>query len=56
MVYVLVAIPLISAGICHYIAGRKNLSKSLWGGLGAIFGPLAIPFVMFAKRKDPSDV
>lgn len=41
------------AGIifCHQIAKRRDAKPVFWGAMGALFGPLAILFVYFAKTK-----
>ena len=49
--YLLVAITLISVGICYYAAKRRGLSTRYWVFMGALFGPLAVPFVFVAKLK-----
>lgn len=51
----------ISAILCHFIASSRNANAVFWGVLGAVFGPLAIPFVFFSKptstelKNDNSD-
>ena len=40
-----------SAVFCHYTAKRKGLKPVLWGFTGAVLGPLAIPFVLLAKKQ-----
>jgi hypothetical protein len=37
--------------LCHQIAKRRGANPVFWGVMGALFGPLAIPFVFFAKPK-----
>ncbi len=49
--YLLVAITVISAYICYYAAKERGLSKHYWLFMGALFGPLAIPFAYLAKSK-----
>jgi len=43
-----------SAMICHFIAKGRNANAVFWGVMGAVFGPLAIPFALLAKpvKKD----
>ena len=36
---------------CHQIAKRRGAKPVFWGAMGALFGPFAIPFVLFAKPK-----
>ena len=50
-VYLLVAIIIISVCICYYIAKQSGLNKPYWVFMGALFGPLAVPFVFLAKSK-----
>ncbi|MDP5134558.1 hypothetical protein ORJ04_01170 [Rheinheimera baltica] len=45
----LVAVIIISTTICYFVAKKKEANVSLWVVLGAVFGPLAVPFVFFAK-------
>lgn len=47
--YLLVAITILSVGICYYAARQRGLSTPYWVFMGALFGPLAIPFVFLAK-------
>ena len=37
--------------LCHYIAKKRGANPVFWGVMGGIFGPFAIPFVFFSKRK-----
>lgn len=55
MAYLFVGIFIVSAGICHHFAKKKQLNVPFWIILGSLFGPLAIPFVVFVKSKNPSD-
>lgn len=48
-IYLLLAVNLVSIVICHFIAKSRGAKPVYWGVMGAIFGPLAIPFVMRAK-------
>ena len=38
-----------SAIFCHYVAKKRKANAIFWGVMGAIFGPLAIPFVFMSK-------
>ena len=49
--YLLMAVTIISAGICCYAARRRGLSTTYWVFMGALFGPLAVPFVFLVKSK-----
>lgn len=44
-----VAVLIVSAGVCHFVAKSRGASAVFWGVMGIVFGPLAIPFVFFAK-------
>ena len=46
---ILVSSFIISAILCHYIARHRGANAVFWGVMGAVFGPLAIPFVFFSK-------
>lgn len=48
-IYLLLTVNLVSIVICHYIAKSRGTKPVYWGVMGAIFGPLAIPFAMLAK-------
>lgn len=37
---------------CHAIAKRRGANPVFWGVMGAIFGPLAIPFVFMSKKRE----
>jgi hypothetical protein len=37
--------------LCHYIAKKRGANPVFCGVMGGIFGPFAIPFVFFSKRK-----
>lgn len=54
-VYLLVGITILSVVICYYAAKHRGLSRPYWIFLGALFGPLAIPFVFLAKPKHTND-
>jgi len=49
MWYAFVFIIILSIVICHNIAKARGKEPVFWGVMGALFGPLAIPFVMFVK-------
>ncbi|VAW84151.1 hypothetical protein MNBD_GAMMA18-903 [hydrothermal vent metagenome] len=50
--YIPILLWLISAGICYYIAKRRNVKITLFKRLIiVILGPLAIPLVFFAKTE-----
>jgi len=43
---------IISAVICHFVAKGKGKGPVFWGVMGAVFGPLAIPFVLLSKNNN----
>lgn len=50
--YIPVLVWLISAGICYYIAKKRNVRATLFRRLVVvILGPLAIPLVFFIKTE-----
>jgi len=48
-IWIFIGIFIISAVICHLVARNRGTNAVFWGVMGAVFGPLAIPFVFFAK-------
>lgn len=48
----LLLIPVICAGICYLVAKKRNASVPFWVVMGALFGPLALPFVFMSKSKN----
>jgi len=48
---IVIAIYVASIVLCHYIAKRRGAKPVFWGIMGALFGPIAVPFVFFAKPK-----
>ena len=48
---VLILFVLASILICHQIARKRGANPVFWGVMGALFGPLAIPFVFMSKRR-----
>ncbi len=49
IIYGLVAINLLSIVVCHAIAKSRGAKPVFWGMMGALFGPLAIPFAFKSK-------
>jgi hypothetical protein len=49
--YLLITMIVISVFICYYAAKQRGLSKPYWIFMGALFGPLAVPFVFLTKSK-----
>jgi hypothetical protein len=48
-IWIVIGLFIISAVICHLIAKIRGAHAVFWGVMGALFGPLAIPFVFYAK-------
>ena len=38
-----------SIGVCYVVAKRRGANAGFWAVMGALFGPLAVPFVFLAK-------
>jgi len=50
--YVPAIVWILSAGICYYIAKRKNIKSTvLWNLTFAFLGPIAIPIVLLIESK-----
>jgi len=49
----LILITLLSATVCYFIARKRSADPVYWVVLGLLLGPLAIPFVCFAKPRIP---
>ncbi|MEM6486040.1 MAG: hypothetical protein AAF662_13790 [Pseudomonadota bacterium] len=47
--FAMVLICAVSSGINYAIAKRRGARASFWVVMGALFGPLSIPFVFFAR-------
>jgi len=53
IMYILAIIWVISAGICYYIAKKKNIKIILLWNLTFVFlGPVAIPIILSIKSKN----
>jgi hypothetical protein len=48
---VLILITLASALVCHAIARRRGSKPVFWAIMGALFGPLAIPFAFLSRPR-----
>ena len=46
---------LASIAACHAIAKRRGGNPVFWGVMGALFGPLAIPFAFFLSKPKGGD-
>lgn len=48
---ILAVVILASILACHAIAKRRGSNPVFWGVMGAVFGPLAIPFAFMSKSN-----
>ena len=46
---VLLIVNVLSIFVCHWIARKRGLAPVFWGVMGAVFGPLAIPFAYISR-------
>jgi len=51
---ILILISILFAWLLGRMAGKRGLKKGFWAAMGFMFGPLAIPFVLIAGRKERS--
>ncbi len=51
-IYTLLAINVVCILACHYIAKSRGAKTVFWGVMGAVFGPLAVPFALFSKPAE----
>lgn len=49
--FIFIIVVLFSALFLGFIARQKGADAFFWTVMGGLFGPLAIPFVFFAKPK-----
>lgn len=56
LVWLFVALNIACIIVCHQIAKNKGGNPVFWGIMGALFGPLAIPFAFFAKPNGDAKV
>lgn len=49
IIVALLLVTLASIVACHLIARARRGNAVFWGIMGAVFGPLAIPFAFLAK-------
>jgi len=47
----LVLMPIVCAAICYSVAKKRNSTVPFWVVMGALFGPLALPFVFMSKPR-----
>jgi hypothetical protein len=49
ILFALIALNVLSVFVCHFIARQRGAKAVFWGLMGALFGPLAIPFVFLSR-------
>jgi len=49
------ALSVVFAAICGFLAARRGRSWVFWSAMGFAFGPLALPFVFVGKKKHSTD-
>jgi hypothetical protein len=47
--YLLILVTVLGAAACGYMAKRRGASVRFWVFCGLLFGPFALPFVLFAR-------
>lgn len=47
----LIIVTLLSAVACYLVAKSRSADRRFWLVMGLLFGPLAIPFVFFARPR-----
>ena len=51
LIVLMVLVFLASIIACHSIAKRRSANPVFWGLMGALLGPLAIPFAFMSRPK-----
>lgn len=51
----ILAVTLASAIICHMMAKKRGRKPVFWGVMGALFGPIAIPFIFLSRKMADKD-
>ncbi|UAA37831.1 hypothetical protein KIH87_14135 [Paraneptunicella aestuarii] len=50
-IIMLLLLTLLSIGCTYWIAKRRHADVRFWIMMALLFGPLALPFVLFARSK-----
>ncbi|WNC74100.1 hypothetical protein RGQ13_08955 [Thalassotalea psychrophila] len=50
----LLVINVICIFVCYFFAKWRKVNPKYWAVMGAILGPLALPFILFAKVEKKS--
>ncbi len=48
---IIILISLVSIVVCHTIAKKRGANTLFWAVMGALLGPIAIPFSFLSKPK-----
>jgi len=51
--FIIIIIPIGCAVLLWFMADKRGLNTLHWAIMGAVLGPLAIPFIFLAKKKTP---
>ena len=51
--FLLILLIVVCVASGHLLARRKGLNPVFWGVMAGLFGPLAFPFLLLAKNKNP---
>jgi len=51
IIYALPLLFIICTGICFSVAKKRDADVSFWVVMGALLGPIAVPFVFYSKTK-----
>jgi hypothetical protein len=48
---IIIIIPIGCAALLWFMADKRGLNTLFWAMMGAVLGPLAIPFIFLTKEK-----
>jgi hypothetical protein len=51
MLIALILMTLVSAGVCHYLAKKKQRNKPFWIFFGALLGPIAVVILLLLSNR-----
>jgi hypothetical protein len=49
--FIILILNIVSVFVCYCIAKSRKAQSYFWAFMGAIFGPLAVPFVFLSKPE-----
>ncbi len=55
MIPFLVLVTLVCIVLCHHLAQKRGANAVFFGGVGGVFGPFVIPFVLMTKFSTPKE-